>query len=57
MNKKNNDLRKERWKKRVCLKEEQYNYLKLEMKRKKFKTMAGTLDLIINIYKKNEKKI
>lgn len=53
---KKQEKRKNKWKKRICLTEEQYNYLKLEMKRKKYKTMAGTLDLIINKYKANQKK-
>lgn len=48
---KTQEKRSKKWKKRICLTEEQYNFLKLEMYKKKYKTMAGTLDCIINNYK------
>lgn len=51
---KKHEKRKNKWKKRICITEEQYNFLKLEMCKKKYKTMAGTLDCVINKYKKNE---
>lgn len=47
--------RKKRWSKRVCLKSEQHFFLKKEMKNLKYKTLAGTLDFIINCYKKERR--
>lgn len=49
---KKQEKRKNKWKKRICITEEQYNFLKLEMSKKKYKTLAGTLDYIINNFKK-----
>jgi hypothetical protein len=45
------DKRKKRWSKRICIKEEQYEFIKEVQQKKKYKTMAGTLDNIINNFK------
>lgn len=44
--------RAKRWAKRTCIKEKQYSFLLLEMKKLGYNTVAGTLDYIINKYKK-----
>jgi len=48
---KKTEIRSQRWTKRICLKEEQYEFIKEELIKKKYKTLAGTLDFIINKYK------
>lgn len=47
----NYEKRQRLWGKRICLKEEQYQFIKEVKKKKKYKTMAGTLDFIINNFK------
>lgn len=49
--KKNAEIRKDKWKKRICITEENHGFVYDVMIRKKYKTMAGTLDFIINKYK------
>ena len=44
-------LRNEKWKKRICITEDNYQFVYDVMIRKKYKTMAGTLDFIINQHK------
>ena len=50
----NSEKRKENWGKRICLKGEQYDFIKETQQNKNYKTMAGTLDVIINFYKNYE---
>lgn len=49
--------RSNKWKKRICLTEENYDFIHDEMIRKKYKTLAGTLDSMLNSLKSqmNEK--
>lgn len=44
--------RKNKWKKRICVTQRNYDYINEMMIKKKYKTLAGTLDHIINKYKK-----
>ena len=44
--------RSKKWNKRICITEEQYKFIKRIQQDNKYKTMAGTLDMIINKYKK-----
>ncbi len=47
-----NDKRKELWSKRICITKDSYEYIQEIQEKKEYKTMAGTLDMIINKYKK-----
>lgn len=55
------DYRAKKWKKRICLTEENYDYIHEMMIKKKYKTMAGTLDAILNqvsqAYERKTRKI
>jgi len=44
--------RSKRWNKRICIKGKQLEYIEKVRKKKNFKSKAGTLDYIINQYKK-----
>lgn len=52
----NNELRKERWPKVIKLKQDKYDYIKKKQKEFKYKTLAGTLDKILNDYEKQLRK-
>ena len=43
--------RKTKWSKRICLTESNYQFLKQEMEKNNYKTLAGTLDKILNSIK------
>ena len=46
--------RAKRWDKRICIKGKQLQYIEKVRKKKGFKSKAGSLDYIINQYKKNK---
>jgi len=48
--------REKRWNKRICIKGKQKLYVQEIKKEKGFKTEAGTLDYIINEFKKTNRK-
>lgn len=46
--------RAKRWDKRICIKSKQLQYVEKVRKKKGFKSKAGSLDYIINQYKKHD---